>query len=162
MASIYIETSIVTHLRERPASHVVAAARQILTKRWWSDERGKYTLVTSQYVIDEACMGDSVLAEERLVHLDGLPLLAVDPEILVLADALMLSAALPRKAEADALHIAIAAWHGVEYLLTWNCTHLANARTMPIIQGVLRHRNVVPPIICTPENLMSDDTQLDD
>ena len=162
MASIYIETSIVSYLRGRQASHVVAAARQILTKRWWSDERGKYTLVTSQYVIDEACMGDSALAQERLVHLGGLPLLAVDPEILIIADALMLSAALPPKAEADALHIAIAAWHGVEYLLTWNCTHLANARTMPIIQGVLRNRNVVPPIICTPENLMSDDTQLDD
>ena len=95
MASIYIETSIVSFLRERQASHVVAAARQILTKRWWSDERGKHTLVTSQYVIDEASMGDSVLSEERLVHLDGLPLLAVDSEILVLADALMSSAALP-------------------------------------------------------------------
>ena len=162
MASIYIETSIVSYLREREESHVVAAARQILTKRWWSDERRKYTLVTSQYVIDEACMGDSVLAQERLLPLDDLPLLAVDPEILVLADALMSSAALPRKAEADALHIAIAAWHGVEYLLTWNCTHLANARTLPIIQRVLRDRDVVAPIICTPENLMSDDTQLDD
>ena len=125
-----------------------------------SDERKKYTLVTSQYVIDEACLGDSMLAQERLLHIEDLPLLAVDPEILVLADALMSSAALPRKAEADALHIAIAAWHGVEYLLTWNCTHLANARTLPIIQRVLR--DAVAPIICTPENLMSDDTQLDD
>ena len=98
MASIYIETSIVSYLRERQASQVVAAARQILTKRWWSDERKKYTQVTSQYVIDEACLGDSVLAQERLLHLDNLPLLAVDPEILVLADALMSSAALPRKA----------------------------------------------------------------
>ncbi|MBL8818549.1 MAG: type II toxin-antitoxin system VapC family toxin [Planctomyces sp.] len=162
MASIYIETSIVSYLRERQASHVVAAARQILTKRWWSDERKKYTLVTSQYVIDEASLGDSVLAQERLLYLDDLPLLAVDPEIVVLADALMSSAALPRKAESDALHIAVAAWHGVEYLLTWNCTHLANARTLPVIQKVLRDRDVFAPIICTPENLMSDDTQLDD
>ncbi len=112
MASIYIETSIVSYLRERQASHVVAAARQILTKRWWSDERKKYTLVTSQYVIDEASLGDSVLAQERLLYLDDLPLLAVDPEIVVLADALMSSAALPRKAESDALHIAIAACMG--------------------------------------------------
>ena len=162
MASIYIETSIVSYLRERQASHVVAAARQILTKRWWADERAKYMLVTSQYVIDEASMGDAALAEERLSYLDGLPLLAADPEILTLAEGLLSSAALPRKAEADALHIAIAAWHGVEYLLTWNCTHLANARTLPIIQQVLTERHVAIPIICTPENLMNDDTQLDD
>lgn len=96
------------------------------------------------------------------MHLVDLPLLAVDPEILNVADALMVSAALPRKAEADALHIAIAAWRGVDYLLTWNCTHLANARTLPIIHRVLRDRGVPAPIICTPENLMSDDIQLDD
>lgn len=162
MSSVYIETSIVSYLRARRASHMVAAARQILTKRWWSDERSKYTVVTSQYVIDEASMGDAVLAQERLLHLVDLPLLAVDPEIVNVADALMVSAALPRKAEADALHIAIAAWHGVDYLLTWNCTHLANARTLPIIHRVLRDRDVPAPIICTPENLMSDDIQLDD
>lgn len=82
MSSVYIETSIVSYLRARRASHMVAAARQFLTKRWWSDERSKHTVVTSQDVIDEASMGDAVLAQERLLHLVDLPLLAVDPEIL--------------------------------------------------------------------------------
>jgi len=81
MSSVYIETSIVSYLRSRRASHLVAAARQILTKRWWSDERSKYTVVTSQYVIDEASMGDAVLAQERLLHLVDLPLLAIDMEL---------------------------------------------------------------------------------
>lgn len=101
-------------------------------------------------------------SRERLSHLEELPLLAANAEILSLAQSLMSSAALPRNAEVDALHIAVAAWHGVDFMLTWNCTHLANARTMPLIQQVLRDREVSIPIICTPENLMRDDIQLDD
>jgi hypothetical protein len=73
MQTVYIETSIVSYLRQRPSSQVVMAARQVLTHRWWNDERANYELVTSQYVLDEAAAGDPVLAAGRLQSLDGIP-----------------------------------------------------------------------------------------
>jgi len=81
MDTVYIETSIVSYLRQRPCSQVVMAARQLLTHQWWNDERSKYELVASQYVIDEASVGDPTLAAERLESLDGIPPLPLDAEI---------------------------------------------------------------------------------
>jgi hypothetical protein len=157
MNSIYIETSIVSFLRQRPAAHVVAAARQLLTRRWWDIERTKYQLVTSQYVIDEAALDDPELASERLELLRDLPLLALDEEIQTIADEIMRRAILPQKAQVDALHISIAAYHRIDFLLTWNCTHIANARILPRLHAVLRNLGHAIPIICTPEEMVDDD-----
>jgi hypothetical protein len=131
-------------------------------QRWWIDERPKYTLVTSQIVIDEASRGDSVLVTERLGFLDGIPLLALDAQIQDIADAIMRLSVLPAKAQFDALHIAIASYHSVDYLLTWNCTHIANARIFPRIQWMLAQNGFPVPTICTPEEMVDDDAQLTD
>ena len=157
MPRIYIETSIVSYLRLRPSPQVVAAARQVLTRRWWDDERANYELVTSQYVIDEAAYGDPQFAQERLAVLDGIPLLQLGPEIAAVAAEIISRAILPPKAQVDALHIATAAHHRIDYLLTWNCTHIANARILPRIQRVLIELNCSVPIICTPEEMVDDD-----
>jgi hypothetical protein len=154
MPSVYIETSIISYLRQRPAAQVVAAARQILTRQWWEQERANYDLVTSQYVIDEASAGNATLVAERLQNLQGVSLLSLDAEIGAIANEIMARAILPPKAEFDALHIAVAAYHGVDYLLTWNCRHIANARILPHIQQVLNDLAQFVPIICTPEELV--------
>lgn len=159
MDTIYIETSIVSYLRQRPSSQVVMAARQLLTHQWWNDERAKYQLVASQFVIDEATAGDSVLAAERLAALDGVPLLPLDPEIANIADEIMLRAILPPKARTDALHIAVVAHHRVQYLLTWNCRHIANGRILPRIHKVLNDLGIQVPIICTPEEMVNYDPE---
>jgi len=135
------------------------AARQLLTHQWWDEERRKYELVTSQYVLDEASAGDPLLAAERLEALDGIPLLPLDPEIGVVAKEIMSQAILPSKASIDALHIAIVAHHRIEYLLTWNCRHIANARILPRIHDVLRELGVPIPIICTPEEMVDDESE---
>lgn len=158
MATVYIETSIVSYLRQRPSSQVVMAARQILTHQWWNDERSNYELVTSQYVLDEASAGDPVLAADRLCSLSGIPLLPLDPQIGVIANEIMSRAILPPKAAVDALHIAAVVHHGVEYLLTWNCRHIANAKVLPRIRDVLNDLGVFIPIICTPEEMVDNDT----
>ena len=105
MTTVYIETSIVSYLRQRPSTQVVMAARQVLTHRWWDDERGNYELVTSQTVLDEASAGDPALAAERLESLEGIPLLPVGPEVTLIANELMSRAILPPKASVDAVHI---------------------------------------------------------
>ena len=130
------------------------AARQLLTHQWWDEERRNYELVTSQYVLDEASAGDPVLAAERLQSLDGIPLLPLDPEIGVIAKEIMSRAILPPKASIDGLHIAIVAHHRIQYLLTWNCRHLANAMMRPVIESVCLAKGIKAPIICTPEELM--------
>ncbi len=118
MPRIYIDTSIISYLRLRPSAQVVAVARQVLTRRWWDDERVNYELVTSQYVIDEASDGEPHLAQERLNALEGIPLLQLGPEIDAVAAEIMARAILPPKAQVDALHIATAAHHGIVCLLT--------------------------------------------
>lgn len=157
MATLYIETSIVSYLRQRPSSQIVMAARQVLTHRWWSDERGNYDLVTSQYVLDEASAGDPALAAERLQSLDGIPLLPLEPDIGIIANEFLLRAILPENAIVDALHIATVAHHRIDYLLTWNCTHIANAKILPRIHDVLMDMEIPIPRICTPEELLGDE-----
>jgi predicted nucleic acid-binding protein len=152
----------VSYLRQRPNSQVVMAARQLLTHRWWSEERSKYELVTSQYVIDEASAGDPDLAAERLESLEGIPLLPLDPAIAQIADEIMNRGILPPKARTDALHIAIVAHHRIQYLLTWNCRHIANATILPRIHTLLNDLSIPIPVICTPEEMVADESETDD
>lgn len=159
MDTVYIETSIVSYLRQNPSSQVITAARQLITHQWWNNERTKYELVVSQYVIDEASAGDPTHASDRLLALDGIPLLAPAPEIPQIANEIMARAILPANAQVDALHIASVAHHRVQYLLTWNCRHIANAKILPRIHAVLTDLGVPIPVICTPEELLGDDSE---
>ena len=159
MSTVYIETSIVSYLRQNPSSHVVTAARQLLTHQWWNKERSKFDLVVSQYVIDEVSAGDRTLAADRLLALDGIPVLPNAPEILQIANEIMPRAILPIKAQVDALHIACVAHHRIEYLLTWNCKHIANAKILPRIHEMLTDLKIPIPIRCNPEEMGNDDPE---
>jgi len=156
MPTLYLETSIISFLRSRPATHVVSAARQLLTQRWWNEERAKYELLTSQFVLDESSRGDPTLVEERLKALAGIPLLEIVPEISVLAQELLSAAVLPARARLDALHISAASYHSVEYLLTWNCAHIANARILPRVRKIVEEHGYAFPIVCTPEEMVDE------
>ncbi|NLX57218.1 MAG: type II toxin-antitoxin system VapC family toxin [Planctomycetaceae bacterium] len=152
MPVVYIETTIIGYLTARSSDAVIFQARQQLTRQWWNEERGKYELVTSQLVVDEASTGDLTAGAERLVYLAGMPLLDIEhPAVPVLADRLIAEHLLPWKAAADARHVAVSAVFGVDYLLTWNCTHIANAATLPGIYRVLRDAGYEPPLIATPQ-----------
>ena len=152
MPAVYIETTIIGYLTARSSDAIIFLARQQLTRQWWNEERAKYDLVSSQLVVDEASAGDPTAAQERLVYLAGLPLLDVQhPGAAALADRLIAEHLLPQKAAADARHVAVSTVFGVDYLLTWNCTHIANAATLPGIYRVLRDAGYEPPLIVTPE-----------
>ena len=157
MASVYIETSIIGYLTARSAADVIFQARQQLTRRWWDNRRREFDLYVSQLVIDESAAGDPDAAAERLQLLDGLPLLETSSQVDRLADLLLARHLLPRKAVADAQHVAIATIGEVDYLLTWNCRHIANADRLPSIYNTLRDIGCVPPLIVTPEEFSHDD-----
>lgn len=123
-----------------------------ITREWWA-KRGAFELYTSRLVVQECQAGDSRAAADRLAVLAGIPLLEQTSDIADLAEALVRGVPLPAKAVADALHIAVAAVHGMDYLLTWNCTHIANVTLRSRIEAVCRAAGYEPPLICTPEEL---------
>src|SRR5262249_47406112 len=139
----------------RPSRDLVLAAEQEITRERW-DGRKAYELFISQLVLDEAGAGDTNAAALRLSTLREAALLATADEAIFLGRHLLTAGGLPAKAAADALHIAVAAAHGLDYLLTWNCTHIANARMRGKIEGLCRAAGYDPPIICTPLELIEE------
>jgi hypothetical protein len=156
MPTVYIETSIVSYLTARPSRDVVTLARQELTREWWNNRRARHDLFTSDIVVGEANEGDDEAAQQRLDALQGIEELETTSEAEDLASALLEKGPLPEKAAVDALHIGIAATEGIDYLLTWNCTHIANAAMRKPIEEVCRTNGVEAPIMCTPEELMEE------
>jgi predicted nucleic acid-binding protein len=156
MKSVYIETSIVSYLTALPARDLLAAAWQSATSQWWENRRAEYELFTSKLVVEEAAQGHPEPSARRLAALSDIPHLAMVRAVDGLAEALLVEHALPEKAIDDALHVAVAAYHGIDYLLTWNCRHIDNAETKPIIRSVCAVRGFTCPEICTPLELMGE------
>jgi len=155
LPSVYVETSVISYLAARSSpTNLRVAANQETTREWWGSRREKFDLYVSAVVIGEAQRGDRDLAAARMAILQGLHLAQITPEALDLAGALIAGAGVPKKANEDALHIAIAAANGLDYLLTWNCTHIANAVTIPRVNSICRARGFEPPLIYTPQELM--------
>jgi predicted nucleic acid-binding protein len=154
--SVYIETSVFSYLTAWRSPKLVMAANQEATRDWWDSRRPQFDLFVSTIVVLEASAGDPDAAKRRTNEIGDLPVLDVSVEVELLAAQLLSGAALPEKAKADALHIAVAAVHGVNYLLTWNCKHIANAAKRPAIEAICRMAGYEPPIICTPLELMGE------
>ena len=152
---VYLETTIPSYLTAWSSRDLIKAAHQQITREWWQD-RARFDLYISQLVLREASGGDADAAGLRLETLKGIPVLAVSSAASTLAQQLVQHGPLPEKAGADALHIGIATVNGMDYLLTWNCTHIANATTRHRIEEICRASGYQPPILCTPEELMEE------
>jgi hypothetical protein len=151
--TVYVETTIPSYLTAWPSRDLVRAGEQQVTRDWWAQRSG-YELRVSSLVLLECEAGDPDAAALRLAALDAVPVLALSPEAEALAGVLLREVPLPPRAATDALHIAVAAVNGVAYLLTWNCTHIANAALRPQIEAVCRRSGYEPPVICTPKELL--------
>src|SRR5215211_883427 len=151
---VYLETTFVSYFAARPSRDIITAAHQQLTQEWWERRKDNFDLFISQIVLQEAREGDEGAIKRRLEMLESLPIIEVNPNAVSLAQALVSDGILPQKAAADALHIAIATVQGMDYLLTWNLKHLANAVIRNAIADACRQRGYEPPVICTPEELM--------
>ena len=154
---VYIETTVISYLTARPTHNVVIAGRQQSTRDWWRNAANRFELVASELVLNEAQGGDPEAARARLAVINSLTLLDATEEALELAQQLVNSDVVPKKAAEDAAHIAIAVVNGIEYLVTWNYRHIANATIRSQIETVCRNAGFEPVIICTPDELMERD-----
>jgi hypothetical protein len=154
MESVYIETTIVSYLVSRPSRDLLVAAHQQITHEWWDRQRQLFECYISQVVIDEVRAGDDDAARRRMETIGGFAVLAVTAEAESLTRAIMKGGAIPKQAVRDAAHIAVAAVNDMDYLLTWNCRHLANGQIMRAVSGICGTRGYSMPVICTPEELM--------
>jgi hypothetical protein len=153
METVYIETSIPSYLTAKASRNLIVVAHQELTKEWW-ETRHRFELFISEVVLNEISLGDPEAVKRRIDIVTDLSLLELTEKSRQFAHHLIRLNLVPQRALADALHIAIAATTSMDYLLTWNCKHIANATTRPKIEDLCREMNLTPPVICTPEELL--------
>jgi hypothetical protein len=152
---LYVETTIPSYLTARRSRDLRLAADQLATQEWWDECRHDYELFISQMVLKEAGRGDPESATARLARLAGIPLLSDLREAAELANRLLTDGIVPNVAADDATHIALAAAHGMDYLLTWNCRHINNHRIRSRIEHACKAAGLACPDICTPTELMN-------
>ena len=154
--TVYIETSILGYLTARSTKDLILVANIEITRDWWEFRRNAFILYTSEAVLDEVAQGDAEIAAQRLEILRDFPLLALNQAVQDLAAQFLARSSLPPKAKVDAIHIAAATIHGMDYLLTWNCKHIANAQIQGKLAEISLDFGYVLPILCTPNELMGD------
>lgn len=155
-SKVYLETTIISYLAARPSRDLIVAAHQQLTEDWWESRRHHYDLFVSELVIREAGIGDKGAAQKRIATLESITVLKLAEDALYLAMELLRRGLMPERATEDALHIASAAVHGMDFLLTWNCRHIANAEIRAGVTSICFTRGYEAPVICTPEELMGE------
>jgi len=154
--TVYIETTVISYLTARASKDQLVSGHQDVTRDWWDSHRVDFDLFTSQLVLREASVGDPDAASRRLELARALRLLAITPESVDLAEQFVRERFLPREALADATHIALATVHGMDYLLTWNCRHIANAQVRRAIEIYCADLGLQAPTVCTPEELLGE------
>ena len=154
---LYIETTIPSYLVSIPSRDIIVAGHQQITQLWWDLRKDDFDIFISQFLIDEVSAGDPVQAEKRINVIETFPQLEITDDVTRLAEALLLRKVIPQKAATDAAHIAVAAVHGMDYLMTWNCTHIANATIFNAVKQICLEQGFTFPIICTPEELIGEE-----
>jgi hypothetical protein len=156
--TVYIETSIVSYYTSRPSRDLITAARQQITREWWDETSRNFDTYISLLVLQEAEGGDPLAAGKRLNVLAGIPVLKISDEAENLAEILVKERVIPEKCTEDALHIALATVNGIDFLLTWNFTHINNARIKSKIIRIIQRNGYECPVICSPDELTGETT----
>jgi predicted nucleic acid-binding protein len=159
MATAYIETTIPSYYVARSSDSLLQAAKQASTRKWWDEGCSYFDLFTSLETLDEAGKGDTLMASERLKLLNGIPLLPLPDEGLELALSLVASGIIPAKAAPDALHIAVASVHRIDYLVTWNFKHIANPFIRDRLRSAVTAAGFKLPVMCSPDELLQNEDE---
>lgn len=152
--TLYLETTVPSYLVARPSRDIIVLAHQEITRDWWENQRERFDIYISEIILNEASRGDKNLAQNRLQLLSSFSLLEITSQSEDLANTYIKELNIPKSAIRDAAHIAIASVHRMDYLMTWNCTHIANGEIIKKIVEINHSFEISTPIICTPEELM--------
>jgi hypothetical protein len=153
-SSLYLETTIPSYLTAKQSRDIIQTARQQITTEWWDIRLNDFDIFISQVVIDEASEGDTVASTKRMEAIKTFPLLEITEEVINLVDKIIIEKIIPAKAIRDALHIAVATYHEMSYLLSWNCKHISNAEIIKRLRKTVDDEGFELPVICTPEELL--------
>ena len=151
---IYIETTIPSFYHTR-RQDVESRARMHWTRQWWDESSSEFSLISSAAVIAELSRGTSDKVEHRLDLLRGVPLVPINEEVETIARIYIDREVMPRDPQGDALHLAAAAFHKADFLLTWNCVHLANPNKLQQIRLLNFDLGLASPTLTTPLNFLS-------
>ncbi len=154
--SVYLETSFISYLTGPTSQNIITAANQHITHDWWENRRHAFELFISPEVIDEASQGNPSESAKRLAIMKDITLLVLNNKAIDLALAFLQEKGVPSQANDDAYHIAIATVYQMNYLLTWNCKHIANAHIQPKLRQISQKRGYDIPILCTPYQLLQE------
>lgn len=152
--TVYIESTVISYVTAKPSRDLIVAAHQQITTEWWASVRPKVDCFISPFVIQEISAGDEEAAKKRLETVGDLPVLEVNKEIQQLAQRYFDALEIAEKAKLDASHLAVAVWHEVDYLLSWNCKHIVSGRVKKMLEKINTDLNMKTPVFCTPEELM--------
>ncbi len=152
--TLYIETTIPSYLKAKQSRDIIQTARQQITSEWWDNRLNDFDIYISQIVIDEAGEGDSVASAKRMEMIREFSLLEITEQVINLAEKIIIEKIIPEKAVRDALHIAVATFHEMSFLLSWNCKHIANAEIIKRLRKTVADEGFELPVICTPEELL--------
>ncbi len=154
VSTVYIETSVVSYFVSRPSRDVIVLAHQEITRMWWEENLPNLRCCISPVVIEEAQQGDELQAQRRLQALSGFEILEASKEVEELTAYYMTELKLPDKAIRDAAHLAFACFYDIDFLVSWNCVHIANARIIRNLFKINEKVKLPMPTICTPEELL--------
>jgi len=151
--TVYVETTVISYLTSRPSRDLVVAGHQETTRSWWAGGLPFFEPYVSPTVMEEISRGDQEFAATRLEAVAGFGILELVPDVRELANLYFEKLQLAERARADSYHLAFAAWHGMDFLVTWNCSHIASGFVRREIRKINSGWKIESPYICTPEEL---------
>ncbi|MFV1977645.1 MAG: type II toxin-antitoxin system VapC family toxin [Candidatus Scalindua sp.] len=151
---VYIETSVISYYNSRLSRDIITASHQQITQEWWDRQLRLYEIFISEVVFEEISKGDPLVAKRRIDSVKGFSFLEITPETINLSREYYEALMLPDKARLDAVHMALAVYHGMDFLLSWNFLHIVGAKPRAIIEQINYLKGIKTPILCTPEELM--------
>jgi predicted nucleic acid-binding protein len=154
----YIETSVISYLIGRTSRDVVIAGHQRTTQSFWRLLKKEVVPYVSALVVKEASKGDSAIAQKRQAAISSFAVLGTTPEAERLAQSIIDARGVPAEYPEDALHIAIAAISGMDFMVTWNFAHINNPFTKMMIRQVVENAGYECPEIVSPDAFLGDET----
>jgi hypothetical protein len=153
---LYLESTIPSYLVARPSRDTILTGQQKCTRDWWNKRAAHFEIFVSEVVIGEISCGETAMAARRMELIKPFARLESNDAVKALTHALVHGGPLPEKAVRDAAHIAFSAVHGMHFLLTWNCTHIANAMMYAKMREICGAHGRACPVICTPDELLAE------